>query len=164
MPETTETDGGAARPLTEENPADEKYLIFSILGKYYTIPSRIIGEIALFDTVYPLPLMPDYVLGIVNRYSVPYALFDVGLLLLQNPTPRGKVLVFKDEVDRIAFLIDDVTDIADVAREKLLTVERSADSNDLAELITASFKWNGSDVFVLDIQRLLSRVTSETTG
>ena len=164
MPETTETDGGAARPLTEENPADEKYLIFSILGKYYTIPSRIIGEIALFDTVYPLPLMPDYVLGIVNRYSVPYALFDVGLLLLQNPTPRGKVLVFKDEVDRIAFLIDDVTDIADVAREKLLTVERSADSSDLAELITASFKWNGSDVFVLDIQRLLSRVTSETTG
>jgi chemotaxis signal transduction protein len=93
---------------------------------------------------------------------VPYVLFDIGLLLLQSPTPRGKVLVFQDAIDRIAFLIDDVTDIADVAREKLLMVERSADSTDLAELITASFKWNGADVFVLDIQRLLSRVTSET--
>jgi purine-binding chemotaxis protein CheW len=164
MLETTETDGGAAQPLAGENATDEKYLIFSILGKYYTIPSRVIGEIAIFDTVYPLPLMPDYVMGIVNRYSVPYVLFDVGLLLLQSPTPRGKVLVFKDEIDRIAFLIDDVTDIADVAREKLLMVERSADSSDLAELVTASFKWNDSDVFVLDIQRLLSRVTSETAG
>ncbi|MDR2478145.1 MAG: chemotaxis protein CheW [Treponema sp.] len=157
-----ETDGAVAEAA--ENAADEKYLIFSILGKYYTVPSRSIGEIALFDTVYPLPLMPDYVLGIVNRYSVPYALFDVGLLLMQNPTPRGKMLVFKDEVDRVAFLIDDVTDIADVARGKLLTVERSADSSDLAELVTASFKWNGSDVFVLDIQRLLSRVAGETAG
>ena len=162
MPEKTETAGAAEQ--TPETTTDEKYLIFSILGNYYTIPSRIIGEIAIFDTVYPLPLMPDYVLGIVNRYSVPYVLFDIGLLLLQSPTPRGKVLVFKDEIDRIAFLIDDVTDIADVAREKLLLVERSADSTDLAELITASFKWNGADVFVIDIQRLLSRVTSETAA
>ena len=163
MPKQTETDEAAAEQ-TPENTTDEKHLIFSILGNYYTVPSRIIGEIAIFDTVYPLPLMPGYVLGIVNRYSVPYVLFDVGLLLLQSPTPRGKVLVFKDEIDRIAFLIDDVTDIADVAREKLLMVDRSADSTDLAELITASFKWNGADVFVIDIQRLLSRVTSETAA
>ena len=163
MPKQTETDEAVAEQ-TPENTTDEKYLIFSILGNYYTVPSRIIGEIAIFDTVYPLPLMPGYVLGIVNRYSVPYVLFDVGLLLLQSPTPRGKVLVFKDEIDRIAFLIDDVTDIADVAREKLLMVDRSADSTDLAELITASFKWNGADVFVIDIQRLLSRVTSETAA
>jgi purine-binding chemotaxis protein CheW len=163
MPKQTKTDGAAAEQ-TPENTTDEKYLIFSILGNYYTVPSRVIGEIAIFDTVYPLPLMPAYVLGIVNRYSVPYVLFDIGLLLMQSPTPRGKVLVFKDEIDRIAFLIDDVTDIADVAREKLLMVDRSADSNDLAELITASFKWNGADVFVLDTQRLLSRVTSETAA
>ena len=161
MPETAETTGAVETPETS---TDEKYLIFSILGKYYTIPSRAISEIALFDMVYPLPLMPEYVLGIVNRYSVPYVLFDIGLLLSNAPTPRGKVLVFKDEIDRIAFLIDDVSDIADVAREKLLSIERSADSNDLAELVTASFKWNNADVFALDIQRLLSRVASETVG
>jgi len=147
---------------TDENTNSEKYLVFSILDKLYSFPSRVIGEIALFDTVYPLPLMPPYVLGVVNRYSVPYALFDIGILFYNTPGPRNKVLIVKDSIDRIAFLIDDVTGIADVQSENLISVERSADSNDLTEAVSASFYWNGKDVLVLDIQRILSRVTGDT--
>jgi len=148
MSETAETVGTV----------DEKYLIFSILGRLYTFPTRLIGEIAMFDAVYPLPLVPPYVLGVINRYSVPYALFDIGLLLFGSPSPRGKVLVLKDNVDRIAFLIDDVSGIADVSQEKLLNVEQSSESDDAAEAVSASFSWNGSDVFVLDLQRILATV------
>ena len=140
---------------------DEKYLIFSILGQQYSFPSRIIGEIALFETVYPLPLMPEYVLGVINRYSVPYALFDIGLLLFKTPSPRGKVLVLKDSIDRIALLIDDVSGIADIPQEKLISIERGTESNDIAEAVSSSFNWDGSDVFVLDIQRIMARVTAE---
>ena len=146
---------------TEEAANDEKYLIFSILDRQYAFPSRFIGEIALFDAVYPLPLMPAYVLGIINRYSVPYALFDIGLMLFKTASPRGKVLVLKDDIDRIAFLIDDVIGIADVPRENLLNVEQSAESGDLAEMVSASFSWNNSNVYVLDIHRVLSHVTEE---
>jgi len=148
MSETAETVGTV----------DEKYLIFSILGRLYTFPTRLIGEIAMFDAVYPLPLVPPYVLGVINRYSVPYALFDIGLLLFGSPSPRGKVLVLKDNVDRIAFLIDDVSGIADVSQEKLLNVEQSSESDDAAEAVSASFSWNGNDVFVLDLQRILATV------
>jgi purine-binding chemotaxis protein CheW len=140
---------------------DEKYLIFSIFDRQYAFPSRFIGEIALFDTVYPLPLMPGYVLGVINRYSVPYALFDIGLLLFRAPSPRKKVLVIKDNIDRIAFLIDDVSGISDVPQEKLFSVEQSNESGDLAEAISSSFNWNGNDVFVLDIRRILARVSDE---
>jgi purine-binding chemotaxis protein CheW len=151
---------------TEQAVADseEKYLIFSILGGYYSFPSRVISEVAVFDAVYPLPLMPDYVLGIINRYSVPYVLFDIGQLLFRTSAPRGKILVFKDNIDRIAFLIDDVIDIVDVQNEKLLTVERSAESQELTEMIASSFKWNGRDVLVLDVEHILNKVTGETAG
>ena len=144
-----------------ENENTEKHLIFSILGRLYTFPSRYISEIALYDAVYPLPLVPPYVLGVINRYSVPYALFDIGLLLFKTPSPRNKVMVLKDSIDRIAFLIDDVVGIVDVPPEKLLNVERSAESDDLTEAVLASFNWNGSDVFVLDIQRILARVSDD---
>jgi purine-binding chemotaxis protein CheW len=140
---------------------DEKYLIFSIFDRQYAFPSRFIGEIALFDTVYPLPLVPAFVLGIINRYSVPYALFDIGLLLFNTPTPRKKVLVLKDEIDRIAFLIDDINGIADIAREKLFNMEQSAEAGDLGEAVSSSFNWEGGDVFVLDIRRVLARVSGE---
>ena len=159
MAEITEDAGQENNGKTES--AGEKYLIFSILGRQYTFPSRFIGEIALFDTVYPLPLVPAYVLGVINRYSVPYALFDIGLMLFKTPSSRSKVLVLKDDIDRIAFLIDDVSGIADVPQEQLFDVEREAESNDAAEAISSTFRWDNSDVFVLDIQHILSRVTAE---
>jgi purine-binding chemotaxis protein CheW len=148
--------------LTEEQDVNaEKYLIFSILGKLYSFPSRIISEIVLFDTVYPLPLMPSFILGIVNRYSIPYALFDIGLLFYNTLSPRKKVLVVKDSIDRVSFLIDDVSGIADVQRGDLFNVERSADSTDLTEMVCASFNWNSNDVFVLDIRKILERIAGE---
>lgn len=152
---------------TEESSSlvDEKYLIFSIQGRQYAFQSRLISEIALFDCVYPLPLVPSYVLGIINRYSVPYALFDVKRLLSKTPLPEsapgGKVLVIKDEIDRIAFLIDDVTAIEDVPQELIIEVERSAEADDMTETVSASFNLTGSDVFVLDIQRIMACVTAE---
>ena len=146
---------------TQENINEEKYLIFTILGKQYTFPSQLIGEIAVFDTVYPLPLMPNYILGVINRYSVPYALFDIGLMLFKNPSPQGKVLVLKDNIDRVAFLIDDVSGIADVPQDKLLEIEQNMETGGASDVISASFNWNGSNVFVLDVYRILARVTAE---
>jgi len=145
----------------DETKSIEKYLVFTILGKLYCFPSKLIGEIALFDTVYPLPLMPAYVPGVVNRYSVPYALFDIGLLFYSTPCPRSKVLVIKDEIDRIAFLIDDVSGIADIPQDDLLSIERSAESGDIRDAVCASFNWNGSDVLVLDINRILARAAGD---
>jgi len=148
----------------------EKFLIFSILEKLYCFPSRFIGEIALFDTVYPLPLLPSYILGVVNRYSVPYALFDIGLLFFKKPVftetknsktnnkARNKLLIFKEEIDKIAVLIDDVTGIVDIPQENIFPIERSAEANDITEAISAFFKWNDEDVFVIDIHRILTQV------
>ena len=154
MSETIETAEGVG----------EKYLVFSILDQLYAFPTRFVGEVALFETVYPLPLVPPYVLGIINRYSIPHALFDIGLLLFNTPSPRSKVLVLNESVDRIAFLVDDVNGIADVPREKLIEVERNKEAaeggDDKAEAVSASFSWNGSEVFVLDIQHVLDRVTA----
>jgi len=154
MSETVEAAGGAV----------EKYLVFSILNQQYTFPTRFVGEVALFEAVHPLPLVHPYVLGIINRYSIPHALFDMGLLLFNTPSPRGKVLVLKDSIDRVAFLVDDVSGIAEVPKEKLVGVERNQEASqgedDKTEMVSASFDWNGGEVFVLDIHRILARVAA----
>jgi chemotaxis signal transduction protein len=43
-------------------------------------------------------------------------------------------------------------------------MERNSESSELAEIVAASFKWNGGDIFVLDVERLLSRVEGEAAG
>ena len=145
-----------------DNSNTEKYMIFSILNKLYSFPSRLINEIAMFDTVYPLPLLPPYVLGVINRYSAPYALFDIGLLFFNTPSPRNKLLIFKDEIDRIAVLIDDVSGIADIQPENIINIERSPDSSDINNAVYSSFSWDGKDVFVLDVNRIIERLTGES--
>ena len=159
MSEMAEIEENAVQKPEDVN--SEKYLIFSILDRLYSFPSRQVGEIALFDTVYPLPLLPSCVLGVINRYSVPYALFDIGLLLYKTPGKRKKVLVLKEEIDRIAFLIDDITGIVDLPEGTLLSIERSTESNDITEAVSASFSRDGGDVFVLDIHKIIERITEE---
>jgi purine-binding chemotaxis protein CheW len=142
----------------------EKYLIFTILGKLYSFPSRLIGEVALYDMAYPLPLLPEYVLGIINRYSIPYALIDIGILLQKESTSMTKVLVLKEDIDKIAFLIDDVVDVVDIPHAELLKIEKGAEAADLTDVIEGFFKWREHDVFILDLQQIIGRVISESAG
>jgi purine-binding chemotaxis protein CheW len=139
----------------KEDATVEKYLVFSIKGKLYAFPSKFIGEIAVFDAVYGLPLMPRYIPGVVNRYSVPYALLDTSLLFFNTAGRRNKILVLKDDIDRVALLVDKVSDIADVREDALAVPEKS-------EFATASFNFEGNNVLVLDIHKIIKRVTEET--
>jgi purine-binding chemotaxis protein CheW len=137
----------------------EKYLIFAVQDKKYALPSKLISEVAALDKVFPLPLVPVYVRGIINRYSVPYALIDINLLLLKDASRAHKVVVLKEEVDKLALLIDDVTDIVDLPLEQLFKTE--PDEGDISGTIHAFFEWKGTPVFCIDTGELISRIKQD---
>ena len=140
---------------TVENTVNmEKYLVFTIRGKLYALPSKIINEVAALEKVFPLPLVPDYIRGVINRYSVPYALVDISFLLHKDSSSAQKVIVLKEEVDKLAFLIDDVTDIADIPPGKLLQIDQEETS-----AISAFFEWKDTQVFCLEIEELIKAIS-----
>ena len=140
---------------------DEKYqyLVFTVREKQYALPSKFISEVAALEKVFPLPLAPDYVRGIINRYSVPYALIDIRFLIFGETSDAGKVIVFKEEVEKMAFLIDDVTDIADLPPAKLMKIEQEESAP--AGSASAFFEWKGIQVFCLDPQEIISRIKQD---
>jgi len=144
-----------------DNANGEKYLIFSIFNRQYAFPAQDIGEVAKCEPLYPLPLLPSYLLGFINRYSIPYALFDIGFLLSNVPGPRKEALVIKSDIDRVAFSIENVSGIADITPDKLIKIGTGTGPVELNSAVCASFNWNGAEVFVLDIRRLLARVAQE---
>ena len=141
---------------------DEKYLIFSISDRQYAFPADVIGEVANCDPVFPLPLLPAYALGFINRYSIPYVLFDIGFLLTNVQGPRNEALVVKGEIDNVAFSIDKVSGIASLTPDKLNHMEAGSRLDEITGTVFASFKWNDADVFVIDIQRILKRASEGT--
>jgi purine-binding chemotaxis protein CheW len=106
-----------------------------------------------------LPLVPPYIKGIINRYSVPYALIDLNFLLLKDLSKARKIIVLKEEVDKLALLIDDVTDIVDLSQEELMKTEQ--DESDTSGLINAFFEWKNSPVFCLDTDELIYRIKQD---
>jgi purine-binding chemotaxis protein CheW len=145
----------------EAGPA-EKYLIFTVGDKKYALPSKLIGEVSALEKVFPLPLLPGYIKGIINRYSIPYALIDLDALLLDNrpdPAPGGfaKIIVLKESVDKLALLIGDVTDIADIPGEALLKIEQDGEGPE-GGLIQASFEWKEDHILCLEVQKLIDTV------
>ena len=142
-----------------ENRPVEKYLIFTIKEKRYALLSQVISEVAALEKVFPLPLVPDYVRGIINRYSIPYALIDISFFLAKDASDARKVIVLKEEVDRLAFLIDDVADIADLSSDKLMKIE--SEETALYGVINAFFEWKGNPVFCLEIRELINRIRQD---
>jgi purine-binding chemotaxis protein CheW len=139
-----------------ENIIVEKYLIFTIQEKWYALPAKIISEVTVLEKVFPLPLVPDYVMGIINRYSVPYALIDIRFLLLNDTSNARKMIVLKEEVDKLAFLIDDVTDIADLPSEQLMKIEQEETAS-----ISAFFEWKGKHVLCLDTGEIINQIRQD---
>ena len=136
--------------------AMEKYLIFTIREKRYALPSKVINEVAALENVFPLPLVPEYVRGIINRYSVPYALVDINFLLYKDSSTAQKVIVLKEEVDKLAFLIDDVTDIADITPDQLLKIDQEE-----ASAISAFFEWKDTHVLCLETEELIKTIRAD---
>ena len=146
-----------------ENSTVEKYLIFSALEKRYALPSKFISEVAALEKVFPLPLAAEYVRGIINRYSEPYALIDICRLLRKDTAQTGsgpqKMLVLKEETDQIALLVDDILDFAEIEAESLTAIESDdASSGTSDSLAGAFFDWKGNPVFCLEIEELISRI------
>ena len=138
---------------------NEKHLVFLVRDKRYALPSKIISEVTVFEQVFPLPLIPDYILGIINRYSVPYALVDLGFLLFSDPSSAKKIIVLKEEMERIALLIDDITDIADLLPDKMIFTQQ--DEDNASSLVNAMFEWKDGPVLCLDAEELINRIKLE---
>jgi purine-binding chemotaxis protein CheW len=170
-PADREGTGSGLSPESE----GERYLICTVLGVYYAFPSYVISEIALLDRVYPLPLLPEYLPGIINRYAAPYALLDIGCLVAGKRGSGTKVLVLKDlaavpgteggaepgNPNNAALLIDDVVDFAELPRSEVLPVEGGDDADGG---VVSSFSWKGNPVFVLDVRRILDRAAGDVAG
>ncbi|MCL2229589.1 MAG: chemotaxis protein CheW [Treponema sp.] len=145
----------------------ERFLVFSIKDKKFALPSNIIGEVTLIEKIFPLPLVPDYVRGMINRYSIPYALIDISLFFKNEASCGEKVIVLKGEYEKTAFLIDDVVDIVDLSSSELVKIENETDqSNNFSgggfdSSVNACFDFKEEKVLCLNADELTSRIKTD---
>ena len=137
------------------------WLIFTI-GKsadgdnLYAIPAESVKEILRDATVFPLPFVPPYVNGVLNRYGDPYVVIDSAVLEGKDPQQSFLFIVMNDE-SHTCLRITDVKDFF-TATEKDVVHFTEAELSDFYE---GTLNVNGQNVFVLKVQAIIEKVGKE---
>ncbi|MGN0729008.1 chemotaxis protein CheW [Treponema sp.] len=136
----------------------EKYILFEVLpGITYALLSADCAEILKSCAVYPLPFVPPYVEGIVNRRGSPYTVINAGKLLCPSSAcdeEQKNVLLVTAGEGQIALDIHKIADYAEIPADCFKPDESES-------LRRGTITVDESAVAVLDIQALESMLEKD---
>ena len=143
---------------TEEKQKESKaiWLIFTIGEKRFAIPAESVKEILRDATVFPLPFVPRYVDGVLNRYGDPYVVINPAVLEGYE-APLSMLFVVLNDESHTCLRITDVKDFFTATEKDVIHFSEA----ELSEFYDGTLKIDGQDVFVLKIQAILEKVGKE---
>ncbi|MCR5189226.1 MAG: chemotaxis protein CheW [Treponema sp.] len=148
---------------TESQELDKEaiWLIFTIGNQadgknIYAIPADSVKEILRDATVFPLPFVPPYVNGVLNRYGDPYVVIDSAVLEGKNAQESKLFIVLNDE-SHTCLRITDVRDFFTASEKDVVHFTEE----ELSDYYEGTLNVNGQEVFVLKVQAIIEKVGKE---
>ena len=153
----------SSREQTQNKKVDQKsiWLIFTIGdqadGKnLYAIPAESVREILRDATVFPLPFVPPYVNGVLNRYGDPYVVIDSAVLEGKQAQDSFLFIVLNDE-SHTCLRITDVKDFFTATEKDVVHFSEA----ELSDYYDGTLNVDGQEVFVLKVQAIIEKVGKE---
>ncbi len=137
------------------------WLIFTIGNQadgknLYAIPADSVKEILRDATVFPLPFVPPYVNGVLNRYGDPYVVIDSAVLEGKEAQQSMLFIVLNDE-SHTCLRITDVRDFFTASEKDVIHFSEE----ELSDYYEGTLKVNNQEVFVLKVQAIIEKVGKE---
>ncbi len=93
---------------------DDKYLLFSSGGLLFGVKAEYVVEIITNFSVRQVPLLPDYVAGIINLRGQIIPLIDVRKFLNQELSQKCCVIIISVDENLVGAIVDDVEKMIDI--------------------------------------------------
>lgn len=107
-------EGGAAET------ASEKYLLFTADSLLFGSKAEYVVEIITNHVITPLPLVPDYIRGIINLRGQILPIVDIRLLLGRPAAQDSCVIILNVEGTLVGILVDAVQKMLDIDKSSIL--------------------------------------------
>ena len=134
--------------FTIGNDADGKNL--------YAIPAENVREILRDATVFPLPFVPSYINGVLNRYGDPYVVIDSAVMEGKEAQQSFLFIVLNDE-SHTCLRITDVKEFFTASDKDVVHFSET----ELSDFYDGTLKINGKEAFVLKVQAIIDKVGKE---
>ena len=137
------------------------WLIFTIGNQadgknLYAMPADSVKEILRDATVFPLPFVPPYVNGVLNRYGDPYVVIDSAVLEGKEAQQSKLFIVLNDE-SHTCLRITDVRDFFTASEKDVIHFSEE----ELSDYYEGTLKVKNQEVFVLKVQAIIEKVKKE---
>lgn len=137
------------------NDRNRKFLIFSLQDSLYALDLAQVAEVADPPPMWPIPLAPPYYAGVLSFHGDIVAAMRLSLFLgLSDCRQPGKLVVLRQEVASLAFLVDSVLRIVS---EDAVTFGAPPDGAFSASTLTFS----EDSATLLDLERLICRTEND---
>lgn len=131
--------------MSDEQEITKTWLVFSDGEKKYALLASDVREILRDVPVFPLPFVPEYINGILNRYGEPYAVLDPLPLLGEKPQESKLYIVLHDEA-HICFKISEVLEFYTTQESQL----KYFSITDSGKYYVGSFAYEDGEVLILN--------------
>lgn len=133
------------------------WLIFTIgKNKLYALPASMVKEILRDIPIFPLPFVPDYLKGVVNRYGDPYAVIDPAMLINEEPQNTSLFIVLNGD-SHTCFQISDVKDFFTTDESDVIHFAQA----EMADFFDGTISFNNETVLILKPEIFLEKVGND---
>ncbi len=140
----------------------EQYLTFELRDENYGIGIESVKEIIVYGNVTHVPLMPDFVIGVLNLRGEVVPIVDLSLRFGKAATeikPRSCIVIldieFNQETLLLGFVVDAVTEVIDI-NEKHIEPAPTFGAKIDSKFIQGITNINGELFIVLNGENVLS--------
>lgn len=130
-------------------------LVFSVGHKSYAVESASVREIVRNTEVFPVPFVPNYVKGVLNYYSKPFAVVDFSMFLGEARQESKMFMVLNDE-SSVALQITDIQEFKGTNETVMQTF-----SEKTSEYFKGAIQTDDSTAPILNIENILKKVGSD---
>ena len=139
--------------ISESVQAKDTYLIFSVNERLFAFPSCQVKEILKDAQVFPIPFVPSYIKGILNRYGDPYSVIDIASLVGEKEQNSSLFVVINDE-SHSCLKITDVKEFYSAAKKEIVGFSE----NEFSEFFDGALKIEGKEIFIINLQNFFKKV------
>ena len=101
---------------------ESKYLIFRCSQILYAMSTDVVKEIFTHVSVTRVPMVPDYIAGVINLRGAVVPIIDFRLLLGRFPESEPCAIILDIEGITIGILVDTVDRMVDISKSSILPV------------------------------------------
>lgn len=161
MPETMENEALNAKINEEVNPEGSneirnaaRFLTFLSDGLYFGVNTHNVIEIINNHMIRSLPMVPDYVRGIINLRGQIIPIIDMRLRMgkpFQEYTPKTCIVILEIESNTIGIVVDSVAQVLDIDLDRIAPIP----TENRQELTNSMISIDGTVILLLECEAIV---------